>query len=254
MNSYRYPNGREIPANVVLAIRFTGKVGFLSGALWHDFFGIGTTRWKDQQLQFLSESQYFKRHRTATGKSYWVLGDRGIELLKENKDTRVTPVSATHLRHDEVVARAMLTLLKENLLRAFHVEREMKTYGVKQFLLSNKDHDQKYPDAVFKMTAFGGTRIVAVEYERERKSSSRYKNILFQYANLTQLSMVLFIVENSGIRKAIEGAMKHLGQTVLMDKLAFVDAEDWKKSPLTAPIHLKSGAVKLGEICTKVIV
>jgi hypothetical protein len=249
--TYFYQGGQTIPENVIDAIRFTGKVGFLSRELWHEFFGIGSFRWKNQQLQFVAERGLLRKHRNSIAQDFWVLDKRGIELLREMKGPCVTPVPANYLRHDSVVARSMLALQKEKLIRTFHVERELKTYGVRDFLLNEKDQDKKYPDAVCKMEALGGKRTVAIEYEKERKSSGRYKSILFQYAKITNLSMVLFIVESVGTRTAIEGAMKHLGQTALVDKLAVVNAEDWQRSPLHASISLKSGIVKLGEICTR---
>jgi len=92
---------------------------------------------------------------------------------------------------------------------------------------------------------------VALEYERERKSFSRYKNILWQYSGLTNVSMVLFAYQKKNIKSTIEAAMKYLGQTALSDRLAFVDAEDWKQSPAHAPITLKTGVIKLAVACRR---
>jgi hypothetical protein len=248
--TYRYESGQAISPNVIEAIHFTGKVGFLSKDLWHEFFGIGSHRWQEQQLQSVIERGLLRKHRNELAKRFWVLSDRGVELLKQMKGAYVSPVPVMHLGHDRVVARSMMRLQREKLIRGFHVERELKTYGVRDFLLSDQDREPKYPDAVFKMEAFGGKRTVAIEYEKERKSHGRYKSILFQYARITNLSMALFIVEEKGIRSAVEKAMKSLGETALVDKLAFVNSENWQKSPLTAPISLKSGVVKLCEICT----
>ncbi|MBS1963075.1 MAG: hypothetical protein JST04_12745 [Bdellovibrionales bacterium] len=250
MTILRYPSGQPISTNVIQALRFVGKVGFLSRESWHEFFGIGSRRWQEQQLQYAVEKRLFRKHRNPVARRFFVVGEEGAEFLKGLKAACVSPVPVMYLTHDHIVAQSMMRLNRAGLVRSFHVERELKTYGMKDFKLGEQDRDPKYPDAVFRINAFGGMRTVAVEYERERKSSSRYRNIVFQYAGLTHLSMILYIVENDGIRSAVESALKHLGTTALHDKMAFVSAEDWQKSPLTAAIKLKSGDVKLGEICT----
>jgi hypothetical protein len=249
--TYRYDNGKPMSDNLIHAILFTGKVGFLSKPIWREFFGTGNERWQEKQIQHAIETGFFQKHRNELAKGYWILGDKGIELLREMGGVYVKPVQVNYLNHDQVVAQSILRLRQARIIRTFQVERELKSYGTKEFLLSDQDHDKKYPDAVFRIEVLGEKRTVAIEYERNRKSSSRYKSILFQYASITNLSMVLYIVEEEVTKKAIQGAMKHLGQTALLSKLAFVDAEEWRTSPLTALIWLPRQKVKLGEICTR---
>ena len=250
--SFRYDGNKLIPQNVLSALRYTGKVGFMSRQVWHEFFGQGNDRWQRRQMKFLLDQGYLKDHRNPFAKQILILGSKGVAILNAMHAPCVKPVPVMYLAHDSVVARSMLQLVKGNLIGGYLVERELKTYGVKDFMLSNKDHDQKYPDAVFKMSAFKKPRTVALEYERERKSLSRYKNILWQYSELTNISVVLFICENLGTQKIIESAMKYLGQTSLMDRLSFASAEEWQKSALDAPIQMKSGTVTFRKICDPV--
>ena len=247
---YRFGGDQSIAENVLDAIKFTGKVGFMSKQMWHEFFGTGNRRWQNKQLKFIVDLGYFKKHRNEYATKIFVLTPRSIRLLEDMNLPQVTPVPVGYLTHDAVVARSMLVLLQGKVIGSFTVERELKTYGAKEFLLSNKDNDQKYPDAVFRMFALGSARTVAVEYEKERKSSARYMSALWQYSRLTNLSMVLFICETPAIQKTIEGCMKHLGQTNLLDRLAFVSADDWKQSPLDAVICLRNHKVKLREFCS----
>ena len=250
--TYLYSKNQPIPTNVLEAIKFTGKAGFLSKEIWHQYFGVGAYRWQEKQLKFLEDRGYLKRPKNEFTERIFSLTDKSVTLLASMKQPCVSPVPVKYLPHDSVVAKAMLSLQKKRLVSNFHFERELKTYGIKDFLLSNKDHDQKYPDAIFKMTAYGELRTAAIEYEREQKSSSRYKNILWQYTQLTNLSVVLYICENTAIQKAVERAMKHLGQTELVDRMGYVEADEWRNDPASASIKLKSRTVKLKEICTQI--
>jgi hypothetical protein len=247
----RYATGRRIPPNVIDALAFTGKVGFLSREIWETFFGVGTLRWKEIQLLSLVSGGYLKRHRDKIAKGFYVTTTRTDKLLAKLKLPRVSPVPTTYLSHDELVATSLLKLRSENFIQGYLVEKELKTYGIKDFLLSEVDHKLNYPDAITNIFAFNEDLTVAIEYEKERKALSRYKSTLYQYAKLPDVSMVLFICQNPGIESAIKSAMKHLGQTELSDRLAFVDAEEWLASPADARVYIDSGPIKLRENCKK---
>jgi hypothetical protein len=247
----RYPNGRLIPSNVVHALLLTGKVGFLSRDLWHSFFSTGTDRWQMQQIANLVERGYLRKHSNPEARSTFVLTRKGIEEIESVKGSVVTPPPVTYLTHDGVVAKGIVELERQKLLKQWVCEREMKRDGVKEYLVSNRDNELKYPDAIFEIHAFGKLRTVALEYERERKSLSRYKNILWQYSGLTNIAMVLYVFEKASIKTTIEAAMKHLGQTALTDRLAFVDAEEWKRAPEKANISLKTGGINLATACKR---
>ena len=250
MNPCRYENSQPIPDNVIHALMFTGKVGFITRSLWHEFFATGNIRWQERQLQKLIEAGYLKKHRNAYAKRVLILTEKSVALVTALQGRTVSPVPVMYLAHDTVVARSLLILKREQIIRDFTVERELKTYGIKDYLLSEKDHDRKYPDAVFKFKPFGKERTVAVEYEREQKSGSRYQTMLTQYAAVTNLDLVLFIVERSAIKKAIEGAKKYLGQNAVSEKLAFVTSDEWQKSPLDAVIEMPFGEYKISKMCS----
>lgn len=245
----RYRSRQPIPINVIQALLFTGKIGFLSRDLWSTFFGEGSERWQYQQLAYLIERGYLRPHSNPEARSTFVLGKKGIEFVQLQRGSLVTPPPVTYLTHDGVVTKSMRHLQELSLLKKWSCEKEMKRDGVKDFLVSERDGDLKYPDAVFEIHAYGKSRTVAFEYERQRKSFSRYKGILWQYSGLTNLSMVIFAYEKAAIKTTIEAAMKYLGGTTLTDRLAFVDAEEWKRTPENADIFLRSGKIKLADIC-----
>jgi hypothetical protein len=89
----------------------------------------------------------------------------------------------------------------------------------------------------------------ALEYEATRKAHSRYKAILRAYAGMSDLSMVLFVCRNEAIQNAVESCLKSLEGTQLARRVAFVDAEAWVDDPARAPIKIRSGTIRLGEVC-----
>jgi hypothetical protein len=248
----RYPNGQQMPSNVVSALLLTGKVGFLSRDLWNHFFGEGTDRWHRQQIAHLVDRGYLQKHSNPEAKSTFVLTRKGIEFVGSINGSIVTPPPVTYLTHDGVVAKSLMELQEGHYLNHWVCERELKRDGAKEYLVSSRqDGEFKYPDAVFEIHAFGKLRTVALEYERERKSLSRYKNILWQYSGLTNVSMVLFVYQKPSIKTTIEAAMSYLGDTGLSDRLAFADAEDWKCKTDHAEITLKTGKIKLAVACKR---
>ena len=246
---FRYVKGQPIPDHVIRALLFTGKVGFLSFEIWQNCFAVGSDRWKRMQIEYLTNEDYFENHRNIEARSTYVLGRKGKELVDELGGTVVTSPPVGHLTHDGVVAKSIQKLDAQNFLLSWVGERQLKRDGVKEYLISTKEDVLKYPDAVLKINAFGNQRTVAFEYERERKALSRYRAILWQYASLTTVSMVLFVCEKQNIRTTIESAMKYLGQTSLLDRLAFADASEWKSDPVNAPIQLGGSVIELGKIC-----
>ena len=247
--TFRYIKGQPIPEHVIRALIFTGKTGFLSYDIWANCFAVGSNRWKHMQFNYLKQEGYFDGHRNPEAYSTHVLGPRGRDLLNELGGNIVTSPPVGHLTHDGVVGKSLQMLDAQNLLYSWVGERQLKRDGVKEYLITTNEDTQKYPDAVLKIDAFGKQRVVAFEYERTRKAMSRYRAILWQYASFTNVSMVLFVCEQTNIKTTIESAMKYLGQTALTDRLAFADAADWKRDPARAPIQLGRTVIELGKVC-----
>ena len=135
------------------------------------------------------------------------------------------------------------------LIGDWQSEAELKL--TKEFQLNENVRDQKYPDAILKINAFGKDRTIALEYERTQKSSVRYKDILWLYSSKSDLGMVLFICEGTAIEKTIVGRMKYLAIAELYNRVALVQAEEWKNDPLNAPIRYGGKVITLNQICQK---
>lgn len=244
-----YPCGQPIPPSTLAALRFAGKTGFMGRETWGRFFALGTSRSKRRQIDRLVMRGYLRPHRNTEAVGAFVIGARALALLNEQHWSYVAPVPIGQLGHDKAVGHSLLALEQEGLIHSWVTERELIRDRDRHYLVQKKDSMTKYPDAIFKMHAFGSPMTTALEYEANRKSSSRYKAILRAYSGMTDLSMVLFVCQNATIQKTIQGCLKQFGQTTLWRQVAFADAEEWKKSPANAAITIRRGTIRLGEIC-----
>lgn len=245
----RYRSGQQLSANVLAALRFAGKTGFLSRDAWHEFFGKGDLRWSRRQLQRLEERGLLKPHPNPAAKGYFVPTLYTQQLLENENSVHIGPAPVAQIHHDETVARSLLVLEREGMLAAWCMEGELKSQQVKDFQISRDVRNKKYPDAVVTARVFGKERTFAIEYERTRKAVTRYKDILWLYSRSDSFAMILFVVENQTIQKLIEGRMNFLRITNLYDRVAFVLADDWRKRPADAPIQLGTKVITLRGIC-----
>jgi hypothetical protein len=237
--SIRYTNGKPISRKVIGCLQYLSKVGVMGRETWYEHFGIGSKRWMQKQLKQLLALKMIKEHSSQLG-DHFVLGDEGIEIIKELKWTFVSPVQPRQFRHDEIVARGLWKLQSQSLCNEWLSEKELMTGIHKEFLIKEGEGQSKYPDAIFKVLIRDKYRTVALEYERTGKSSHRYRTILWSYNYITSVSLVLFIVEDETIKKRIKAALRALGSVQLVERLAFMSAKEWIDNPLRAAIELRS--------------
>ena len=247
----KYPKGQPMSDNVFRALQLAGKIGFLSRALWYDYFATGELRWRQEQLALLIERGLIARHSNTAVKDYFVLTAKSQSLLENHNFITVSPAPIVQVVHDESVVRWLLRLEAEGLSDDWETEPEFKRKQTEEYQLSRDIRKQKYPDAVFKVTALGKKRIFAIEYERTRKSNDRYKDILWLYSRSSMFGMVIFVCENELIQSAIEGRIKYLNIASLWDRIAIARADDWHSNPAKAPLRLENKIITLGEICEK---
>ncbi|MDO9183719.1 MAG: replication-relaxation family protein [Bacteriovorax sp.] len=249
---YYYANGRLMSGYVAEALRHLGKVGVLSSRDWGRYFCRNKhRRWQERQLGHLRKSGYIKKHPASSLLGKWILDEKGKAFLYARNWSIVNPVPANHVDHDEFVARTLCEMEQASYIYSWRVERELKMMNQKDYMVSNKDGEMKFPDAVFTMQLPSGVRTIALEYERRGKSESRYRSILWNYSALTSISLVIFICEDESISRRIERALKHIGNTELFDRLAITSALEWKSSPLEAPIKMSRGVLNLKSVCLK---
>ncbi len=231
-----YKGGQPIPKNVLEAMKYISKVGVITRPTWYHFFAQGNLQWKRDQLLNLVRRDVLKPHTCNSIGEAWVLTDWSINLLKTQGLSCVRPVPPQFIEHDEVVGRSLLILKRSGACQDWLTERELKMLNSQEFVVQKKEYEKKYPDAVFRMNHRKELWTFAVEYERTGKSSHRYRSILWQYADIQGISMVLYITEDNSIKKRIESALKFIGKKELTSRIVFIDALEWKRDPMTAEI------------------
>ena len=237
--SIRYTNGKPISKKILDCLRYLSKVGVMERKTWYEYFATGSKRWKQKQLKHLLMLKLIKEHTSQLG-DHFVLGDAGIEIVKALKWPFVSPALPRQFKHDETVARGLWKLQTASLCNGWLSEKELMSGVYKEFLIKEGEGQTKYPDAVFKILARDKYRTVALEYERNGKSSHRYRSILWSYNSITSVSLILFIVEDETIKKRIKAALRALGSIQLVERLAFMSAKEWIEDPLRATIELRS--------------
>ena len=101
--SIRYTNGKPISKKVLDCLQYLSKVGVMERETWYKYFAVGSKRWKQKQLKQLLMLKLIKEHSSQLG-DHFVLGDTGIEIVKELKWNFVSPALPRQFKHDEIVA------------------------------------------------------------------------------------------------------------------------------------------------------
>lgn len=244
----RFRNGRKVSTSVFQAVRYVAKVGVITRKTWNDFFGTGTERWKRKQLRILLNAKILKKHPYEEVHDTYILGQQGFEMIETLKWKGVHLVQPKYIKHDETVATGLLVIEKKALCQKWVTESEMKSQKSSSFMLCGLEGGAKYPDAVFKLLGKLSTQIVALEYEKTSKSSWRYNKAIKAYSDSGEFNVVIFIVESFAIENLVKRAMRFIGDAVLNSKIGFISIEDWRQSPLNAPIRGLSMGKSLIEI------
>ena len=97
----------------------------------------------------------------------------------------------------------------------------------------------------------GKVWIVALEYERTGKSIQRYKSIFREYEKFVSVSQILYIVEDSAIKRRVQSGLLSAGCASVTQKVGFIDAHAWKENPLKASIQKGMTSTSFAEIFKK---
>jgi hypothetical protein len=242
---FRYRSGHQIPPNVVDAIRFTAKTGFLTREIWSEFFARGGRRARQKQLAFLISQKILDPHSCRPLHGVYELGPFGKALLLSNNYAFVTAPTSHLLSHDEFVATSVLKLRTLGLVDRWSTEAELKSKNDKQFVLELRNQERKFPDAVLVMKTPNKQFIVAIEYERSGKTIRRYRRLLEEYCYLFQIDLVLIVARDDAIIRRIERARRASGLARILGRLGYAVACDWIKDPARASISINDEVTTL---------
>lgn len=228
-------------------ISFAAKTGFLSKALWLEFFTTRSRSRNSRVWHRLVQDGYFRPHESKMLPDVLVLGNRSLTELERRGIVAVTKPHLGQFDHDEKAASVVLSLERENVLDGFTTEAELKRKHWLWMKTTRDGKEAKFPDLTLELSSSSKFRNVALEIEQSKKSFDRYKKIMNSYANVKGIDIVLFISNQQVIFNSISRAMKEVSFPSWDRPVGFGEMEAWLKNPLTAPIYLSRGVESIQE-------
>jgi hypothetical protein len=251
LQELRYESGKQMPQNVAEGLKLTGQAGFITKKIWRDFFGSGDFHASRKQIQRLQHRGYLIPHPNPIAPGVLVLSDLAKNFFSANFGEHSPIPTAGQLIHDSFVLWSVLSLSRERLIAKFQFECEIKKGHQTTNFFRSKSRNVKIPDAVFEIRIGGTLRKIAFEFERQRKSPERYRDILWLYAGQEDFFLIIFVCETDAILQSIKRQLKRIGYQVLSNRVALVRANEWSRDPIRAPLNIASEVFLLDEICEK---
>jgi len=252
LQELRYPWGKQMPQNVAEGLRVTGQAGFITKKMWRDFFGSGDFHSSRKQIQRLQHRGYLIPHPNPIAPGFLVLSERAKSFFSANFGEPSPIPTAGQLIHDSFVLWSVMSLSRERLIAQFQFECEIRKGSQDTNFFRSKSRNVKIPDAVFEIRIGSTLRKIAFEFERQRKSPERYRDILWLYAGQEDFFLVIFVCETDAILQSIERQLKRIGYQVLSNHVALVRANEWSRNPIRAPLNIANEVFLLDEICEKI--
>ena len=248
----RFQNGRKVSKHATYCLRLMAKSGFITRALWCQYFAQGSERWQRRQLQGLCKNRLISPHVNSKATDVFVLSSYGKILLAREGLRFGQPPFVGQIDHDELVMKSVLELSREKLIRGFLLENEMKSSEMRQHRLptSSRPDEHRYSDALLELTVLGKNRIVAFEYERTAKAPQRYREKLWAYSHSNSIWLVIFVCESDTIKSLIKRQLDFLGIPSLTSKVGFVDKKDWIAGPSDAVVTLDTQGFSIRSLVT----
>jgi len=241
------------PLHVPIAeIQFAAKTGFLSKAIWEEFFASGSYSWRCKQWVSFLERGFFKPHPSVLAKHVIVLNRNNLKVVKLVGVDFASPPYISQLIHDETMARFLLVLKEKGLIQSFQTEMELK----KADPGSNKARDAsdrtKYPDAVIEVSGNAGALKIAIELELTRKDPKRYKKCLDTYATRSKVHRVIFIARSNGVFATLKRAMVEVIYPDYERPIGFSELSGWMKDPGSAVIYFSESVTSIEKLAAKI--
>lgn len=225
-------------SNVIDALKFTAKLGFIDCDIWINKFSTGSERWRFKLLQNLVKRNLLNRHPSDEIKGVYILGSKGKEFLDSLNLNFISYIPIGQLEHDRFVGKTLWNLYETGMISNWLNERELRKLENKEYFLKSEDKVPRYPDSVFSIKTAKGPAIIAFEYEKTCKSRKRYKQLLLQYAFMKKLNLIVFVCRDTATRNMIQSTVKGIGNKWLDSRVALVSEFDWGNDMLNAPLEI----------------
>jgi hypothetical protein len=235
---------KHIPFREII---FAAKTGFLSKALWHQFFTTRSNSRNSRIWHRFVEDGYFRHHESKMLPDVLTLGNRSLVELERRGIVAVTKPHLGQFDHDEKAANIILSLEKEKVLDSFTTEAELKRKNWLWMKTTRDGKDAKFPDLTLQLSGSVKYRNVALEIEQSKKGFDRYRKMMNSYASVKGIDVVVFIANQEYIFNSISRAMKEVSYPSWERPVGFGEMGAWLKNPLTAPIYLSRGVESIGQ-------
>ena len=229
-------------------IRFAAKAGYLSKAIWEEFFATGTGRWQRYQWRHLQERGYFVKYPYPLKRAYLVLNRKNPVVRSLAGEAISTHPFVAQVQHDECIAEILLTLARDPNVLGYRMEAEMKREEWDGREARRGGLKTKFPDAVIEVSTPKGVEKIALEIETSRKDQKRYCQILSSYAARKDLSRILFLSRSKPVFESLKAAMQTTYYPDDERPIGFCDLDGWLANPLKAAIYVTWGITTLERI------
>ncbi|MGE3759088.1 MAG: hypothetical protein AB7H97_15100 [Pseudobdellovibrionaceae bacterium] len=228
-------------------ILFAAKMGFVSRPLWEEYFARWSRAQNARNWNKLTGDGFFRAHDSKMLRNVLVLAPKAINELRNQGILAVTQPHLGQFDHDTKVARIVLGLEKENVLKGFTTEGELKKKFMVWMKTTHEGKSAKFPDLTLEFRGGGKFKTVAVEVEQSLKNFDRYKQVMTSYANAKEIEAVVFVSDQQTIFNRIARAMKETNYPSWERPVGFGEMNEWLKNPVTALIHLNRGVSSIRE-------
>lgn len=229
-------------------IRFAAKTGFLRRSFWEEFYGSDSKSWRSRQWRSFVDNKFFLPHPSALAKDVLVPNPRNAFVKRLVGAEISAPPFVAQLEHDSIVARILFLLSREQVIQNFTTEAELKRRHQDDRQWVDRSEKLKFPDAILTIANAETSFNVALEVELTVKSQKRYRKILEVYQDRKQVRAVLFVINSSGIFKAISKAMKEARYPDWQKPIGFGRNDEWSVDPVAAPILFRERTVSMKTI------
>ncbi len=148
-----------------------------------------------RRLRLLQEAGFSIRcGHLASGEKVWSLSKAGANLIKSSEPFRFS--NKNTLYHDVCVSEVRKKLESIGIGHDWTSEQDMKR-NLKY------NHVGVVPDGLFVSEISGEGKVVAVELELTAKSHKRYKNLFLDYASMSAIEVIWYIVKDASITKPV---------------------------------------------------
>jgi hypothetical protein len=215
-------------------IRFAAKTGFLRRSFWEEFYGSDSKSWRSRQWRSFVDNKFFLPHPSALAKDVLVPNPRNAFVKRLVGAEISAPPFVAQLEHDSIVARTLLLLSRGKVVQSFTTEAELKRRHQDDRHWFDRSEKLKFPDAILTIAGGDTSFNVALEVELTVKSQKRYR-----------IRTVVFVINSSGIFKAISKAMKDSRYPDWQKPIGFGRTDEWSVDPVTAPVIFRERTVSM---------